>query len=470
MNNFSLKATNTQNDVFVKKSVETLSDSKDKAFFAQFFKANSTTKLVGFAGQIVSAITEFKLAYDMLIETNKVLAVIFGLAIVALFEVVGVRIYLVSIVRQLVKKDFSNAAKVILLAFNVVFCVTLLLASFTFSLVGKNSMFTKASLKTDNTSEIVKSENATLNKKQALIIEYAKRDSVQNAQLQSELKSIENSYKNSINSLEKSKWTATNKDAINVKINALQSEKLAEKKALNALYAAKTDDTKKQLETLLNSIDKANSLQVSSIEKSDNTQLQIINIVNKFSSFFIIALMILSVIAIIYSEIYAFGSKQEIELKEVDVRPNLFFALMYGLYLKAYHLLYKIVVKIVGSQAYYYSKIMQTKQAFLSSQVSTNRLLNAAINEPKIGFQNSIKDCGTTQLNSFTDDKKTVLNKYKISTLQMQYKRSDLVENSLSSKVATQAENRAKYLVAKSELERIGVKFIEKKDNVIIKI
>ena len=62
-----------------------------------------------------------------------------------------------------------------------------------------------------------------------------------------------------------------------------------------------------------------------------------------------------------------------------------------------------------------------------------------------------------------------ILGKYKPTTIQSRFSRSDLAKNPTSKNIETQKRNRVKYETAKAELEAKGVQFIESDNNVTFK-
>ncbi len=484
---FSLnnKDTKINNDLFNVSTKESLSTAKNENFYKSFFTANRVTYFLGLFGQFLSAVTEFIFIARAcggelpIWQSSNIIPTGVGLGAVFFFEVIGVRVYLVRIVRQIANKESTSIQAKILLIFNIVFCLSILGANFGTSLVGQSTTFVSVKSSVDNSDTITKIKTALNAQIDTLTTRNDRKNTSLTSQSDKEIQRITDTYEPIIKDLKASKWVkGANKAKFNKKINEANAEKLTKIEVITAdlKQSIVTNDT-----TLIEAIERAQSvaqIKIDAINKSDNSDLQIFGMIEKYSYWLLIVFMSLSILAIIYREVFISGSQQAVELHEVKKRPVLIFALVQGLYLKFYHLCYWIVVKIIGSKSFDYSRVMQEKDDYYSSDVSDNNLLKSAINGLKIGkkkeialneiqgFQNNVTNCDTTELNR----KKQLLKKYKVTTLQMQYKRSNLVQKSESKTAKAQQDNTNKYLEGKRVLEPLGVVFQEKKNSVSINI
>jgi hypothetical protein len=486
-------------EVFNTSTIEHLEDAKDKDFHSKFFTSDRVTFWIGVFGQFLSAITEALFIFRgvggelPVLQFKNLVAVTAALIGVYFFEVIGVRVYLISIVRQITNKDFktedkakNSAQKITLFVFNICFCSSILFANFATSLTGQSTTFISAKSSIDNSDTLTK-----INIQLQSDIDTVRANAVKlidKIELSSELKtkSIKDTYKPILKDLKATKWDeGANKKKIKEDIVKMNNEQIGKLEAITKELKNRIIQVDTTKENTIASLTNIAQLKKDAINKSANADTSIYEIVESYSYYLLLVFMSLSILAIIYREVYISGSKQELKTIEVKKRPLLIPVLLYGLYMKLYHFFYWLTVKIVGSKAFDYSKVMQSKDDYLSSEVSTNEALKNALNyimqlrkgkqeqERKLaGFQNSnnttVTNCATTQLGDISEQKKTALNRYKISTIQMQYKRSNLVKESLSIKLETQQTNTDKYKAAKVDLEQYGVKFVEGRNSVSI--
>jgi hypothetical protein len=292
-------------------------------------------------------------------------------------------------------------------------------------------------------------------------------------------KAIKETYTVTLADLRASKWVeGANKMSINKDIAKTNKEQTDELKTIKNDLANRIlhiDTTNKNTIASLTNIAQ---LKKDAINKSANADTSIYEIVESYSYYLLLVFMSLSILAIIYREVFISGSKQELKTIEVKKRPVLIIVLLYGLYMKVYHFFYWLTVKIVGSKAFNYSKVMQSKDDYLSSQISNNELLQTVIDFLKKDQQTPIQISafGQNQIsangsaNQSISGKANALSKYNLGTVASWFKRSDLVENSESKTLKGMKNNTVRYEAAKQDLEPHGVKFIESKTHVTIKI
>lgn len=487
-------------DLFDTSTIEQLGTAKNKDFHSKFFTADRVTYWLGLFGQFLSAITEAVFIFRgvggklPLIQVSNIGAVTAALIGVYFFEVVGVRVYLVSIVRQITSKDFkteneekTSKQKVTLFIFNICFCGSILFANFSTSLTGQSTSFISVKSNVDNSDTLSKID-IELQIKIDTIRANANRYTAQlEAKAEQKSKDIKAFYVPVLADLRASKWVeGASKIKINADITKTNKEQTDKLEVITTDLANRINQvdttTKKSIATLENIA----QIKKDAILKSENSDLSIYAMIESYSYYLLLLFMSLSIIAIIYREVYISGSKQELKVIDVKKRPVLIVILLYGLYMKFYHLLYWLTVKIVGSKAFNYSKVMQSKEDYLSTEVSNNEQLQKAIdylnplkkNDQQTAVQISAygqNNTGATNLrkgSAFQDvtQKQTALSKYKIQTVQSWFKRSDLVENSESKTEKGMENNRRKYLQAKKDLSTYGVQFLESKNSVSIKI
>lgn len=468
------------NQAFVTGTKEVVQKVNNKSFFNSFFQSKKIINRIGYFGQALSAITEFLFIYLALggsmpvFKLSNVLPVLAGLAAVYIFEVLGIRIILVKIIRQAVRKDFDTWQKKTLFGFLVAFCLVIGFANFWTSIKGQKVSFFSAKM-IDNSGEL-----AALDSLERVQVQEVKdRYTILNGKLDSTATTkkdfINSTYASSITELNKSKWVeGANKARINNKINTKNDEKetkidAIDQQLVNDKFA---NDTLQNSE--IASIKSFIKTKKDGIKKGEKGQLNILSIVEGFTLTLLIIFIIISIASIVYVEVFLSGADAEIEVIEIKKRPNLFLAFWFGVYNKIYHSLYKLVVKFVGTEAFNYSKLIVNKTDLYSTDVVSPVQVSAKSTRTQVAGFSAKKQNQPVAVQTDTTvsdaNKNAIVSKYNFNTLASAYKRSDLVKKSLSKNKLTQERNRIKYLEAKAELEKVGVKFIERKNNVTIKL
>jgi len=155
---------------------EVASKATDKDFYNQFFTASNVTAVIGYFGQAVSALTEFHLfftstggVYSPFFQQDNILPILAGLIAIYLFDVLGVRVYLVRIIRQIVNKDFGTWERWVLFSFNMLFVMALCGANLVSSWLGQSMTFAAKTnvTVTDKTQPIENEKTAKLDKETA---------------------------------------------------------------------------------------------------------------------------------------------------------------------------------------------------------------------------------------------------------------------------------------------------------------
>jgi len=225
-------------DLFNTSTIESLGTAKDKDFHTKFFTSDRVTYWLGLFGQFLSAITEAVFIFRgcggelPVMQQSNILAVTAALVGVYFFEVVGVRVYLVSIVRQITNKDFNSTQKIILLIFNILFCSSILFANFFTSLTGQSTTFISVKSSVDNSDTLTKIKEQLQNDIDTIRLNAIAYKSKLEATATNDKQLIENTYKPILKDLRASKWVEdANKATINKEIettNKAQLQELAE--------------------------------------------------------------------------------------------------------------------------------------------------------------------------------------------------------------------------------------------------
>lgn len=476
---FGLNSTKKQT-LTVKKPIEMPTEAKNKRFYSQFFTTKRVTRHIGYAGQLLSGITEaftvfFLAGGDKALPFREnVLPLLLALAAVYVFEWLGVRVYLVRIVRQAIQKDFKSWQAATLFGFNVLLCLLMLAGNIATSMVSTVSFFEEQ--KQDNTRVAqAKIDSTAILEIEAIQLKYARLDSLATVQHNNVKFQIEREARSTASALANALYAAREnqkqREDITASIGNATADKNAKLNAADSLYhvamAFNADMKRKELERIEG---RANMLKADLVEKHESKK-GIMTLVGRFASVALVVFILVSVGAIVYEEIYYSGAEVLHEIQEKAVKPFLPLALIQGIWNHIYHAAYILTVRVVGTRAYEYTPILQDKDTFASTDVSP--LPSMRRNESReiqvAGFQSSPsaspdasrnasaqpfeaqKDSGMQAYHDF-------LKHYNISSVRSWYYRSRNAPDP-----AARKRNAAKYNKVKSEYEHKGVIFKEGK-------
>ena len=194
---FEIQNTNNSTQ-FKVASTESLEQPKNGKFYAVFNRSHHTINILGYGGQVLSGITEFLAVYGLFEDWR--LGTIFGLFAVFLFEVVGLRIVLKTLIRSIVRREYKSKHAKFLIVLLVFIFGGLLYKNIDFSLTGNKFAFHQ---KEDNTTHnrvfaLDSLMNVELSKIES---EYHKKDSTEFERIEAAKESTTLSYSNTIKSL-----------------------------------------------------------------------------------------------------------------------------------------------------------------------------------------------------------------------------------------------------------------------------
>jgi hypothetical protein len=389
---------------------EVAKEATNKEFFNSFATASKVTSLIGFFGQFISGLTEFHFVfsalggvYDSTITIKTFLAALGGLVAVYIFEVVGVRIYLVKIIRQIVNKDFTGSERKVLFVFNLLFVLALCGTNLLTSWLGQKYSFESVTnvTTTDKTHKLEaqkSSEVATVtarydDKANDLKTTYSNEVATVTARYDNDNKELKNSrYTHRENKAKYDSYTIKIDNNIILKTNYLT----VLKKELDNNITTLNNDRK----TEINDIKQMFTTRINDVSNVENSKINLIATVQKYTLPILIIFILLSWFAIVYNEIFIKGSGQKIEVIEVEKRPLLIVEFFAGLYEKIYQMFYWIVAKFLGSKQYQFGAIKQDVVKYDIKQktikkTSVNDFSIAAIANEKvrqIGFNRNVND------------------------------------------------------------------------------
>lgn len=373
---------------------EILTDATEKNFFNLFFKSKSVTLIIGYFGQLVSGLTEFHFVFSAAQGTYKPFLVwsnfvptLLGLLAVYIFEFLGVRVYLVRIVRQIANKEFVSRESWILFGFNVLFVLALCGSNLWFSVLGQTASFHSMTnvRVTDKTFGLDSLKNVEIDK---ITAKYNRKDSLLRIDYDKQIQDKTLLFDATVKELRVNRYTVSDNkskyDAYTVQIDTVLAQK---KRALTAL------DTKldKELATIetnkttaIERIETTYNRRINDIEGNTTADADLWAMVQRYTKPILVIFILLSWLSIIYTEVFYKGSGQSVEVKEVSFRPLLLWVLIVGLYDKFYHWFYNTVVGWIGLDKFRYGQIRTNEVEYKAEQaleLTNNKLMN---NQPSI--------------------------------------------------------------------------------------
>lgn len=503
------------------KPKQQVKNPKDTDFYSLHFLANVNTRLLGISGQILSAITEAIAVLKLLNfsfpiwQLQNVIPVLTALFCVYVFEYLGIRIYLVQVVRHFAvkkSKDTDTDTETeteteaetetkktkwqhkFLLSLNMFFLIVILTSNAGMSIVGQKSMFQ------EKTTATATDEVFTLNEERnAKILQLQKQiqegHTAANDNNTTEKTEITNQYNTSVN---------TEKERLKVELEGIKEAKKNDK-AASLFYDAKiltannkSQETLKTLQAdfnnkiaaingkfddaiLLSQIDQINQSyddKINNLQTKTSQKTGFWKILDKVMMWLLIGFMLLSWLSIIYEEIYRAGSEMVITVEYVEEKPNLLELLWERLTHWFYHYSFVAITAIFGTTKYQYKepskeiKIYEPKPLFIRKE--TRQTTKTAI-----GFNNrktEINNCDTknyveTETETETKNKDDFWRNYTENGIRNFYKRGVLGIDSSGRKAGpkSQSQNKEKYEAVKREAQKFGIEFIETSDTLKFK-
>jgi Zn finger protein HypA/HybF involved in hydrogenase expression len=382
---------------------EVANEATNKDFFNSFFTASKVTMIIGYFGQLISSLTEFHFIFSATGGTYKppftlsnILPFVAASVAIYIFEVVGVRIYLVRIIRQIVNKEFSGNERKVLFVFNLIFVLVLCGSNILVSVLGQKYSFASKTnvTTTDKTYELsnekaakIESINTHFDGLQATLISNYDNDKTS---IQSNFDADVKQLKNSQSKFKNLEWKY---NEYTLKIDKKGEAKTA---ALNALLSQMNID-KEQIRsdrtTQINSITGTYDNRINDVSKVANSNIDLLLMVQKYTMPLLVIFIVLSWVAIVYNEIFLKGAGQTIEIKEVAKKPLLITVLIVGLYEKIYQMFYWIVAKVIGNKKYEFGDIQQhTIKYEIHQKTPTADKLQIAAKVRQIGYNRNKED------------------------------------------------------------------------------
>jgi hypothetical protein len=400
---------------------EVANEATNKDFYNSFFTASRVTTLIGYFGQLISSITEFHFifvalggAYEPFFISN-LIPILAGLIAIYIFEIVGVRVFLVRIIRQIVNRDFTGSERKMLFGFNLIFVLVLCGSNLGLSVLGqKYSFASKTNVTvTDKTHQL---SNEKTSKLQAINNHF---DGLQNdliSNYDNSKISIANTFDADIKALKNSQKKFEDLDwkfnEYTLKIDAKGEAKTSDLKDLLSTFNIDKEQLRSDRKTQINTVSGTYDNRINDVSNVENSNVDLWIMVQKYTMPILVIFILLSWVAIIYNEIFLKGAGQTIEIKEVAKKPLLITVFVVGIYEKIYQMFYWIVAKLVGTKKYQFGDIKQdTVKYQIKQNNATKNTINVAANLRPIGFNRNKETSeykpNINQINNQTGEAKT---------------------------------------------------------------
>jgi hypothetical protein len=412
----------------VKRLTEKVGTPTNEKFFNLHFEGARVTRIVGFAGQFLSALTEFYAIFTALSGTfsplfvwRNLLPLLSALACVYLFEVVGVRVYLIRLVRQITQRELDGLPNKQLFISNLFFVLVLCGSNIVASVLGQDISF-DAKVNVTTTDKAFKVDSIKTEKIAALNTDFDKSVSSVNADFDNERKAINadfDSERKAINqrfdelqrTLKDNRFTVRNDKAkYNAVANEIQTAITDKQTALSDLDQRKAtalSDLDSRKKSALERIENDRKQQVTDVATTYNARAKdllstsvgsqsIWQMVKKYTRYILVLFILLSWIAIIYEEVFYKGAGVPITVETKAKRPNLFLLWFKGVYDMCYLWFYTKIVKTVGVDDFEFSDVKQRKTYIDSLQIANGTPLRTANRSAKKRFSSATNEVHTT--------------------------------------------------------------------------
>jgi hypothetical protein len=384
---------------------EVANEATNKDFFNSFSISNKVTMTLGYFGQFISAISEFHFIFSISggsylpsFALSNVLPFLAAAITIYVLEVVGVRIYLVRIIRQIVNKDFDGNERKVLFGFNLLFVFALCGISLLFSIVGQKYSFEQKTNVT-TTDKTYKLSNEKSNKVESINTHFDGLQATLISNYDNDKSSIQSNFDDDVKQLRNSQNKFKDLDwkynEYTLKIDKKGEAKTSDLSNLLSQLNIDKEQIRSDRTGQINSITANFESRISDVSNVANSNVNLWIMVQKYTMPILVFFIVLSWVAIVYNEIHLKGSGQTIEVKEVAKKPLLITVLIVGLYEKIYQLFYWIVAKIIGSKKYEFGDIQQhTIKYEIHQKTPTANGLKVAAQVRQIGYNRNKETSG----------------------------------------------------------------------------
>jgi hypothetical protein len=400
---------------------EVANEATNKDFYNSFFTVSKVTMIIGYFGQLISSLTEFHFIFSAAGGTYKpffvfsnLIAFVAASVAVYVFEVVGVRIYLVKIIRQIVNFDFSGSERKVLFVFNLIFVVSLCGANLLTSYLGQKYSFEQKTnvTTTDKTYEL---SNEKSNKVQSINNHFDGLQSTLISNYDADKTSIINTFDSDVkqlrNSQSKFKDLEWKYNEYTLKIDKKGEAKTSDLNALLSQLNIDKEQIRSDRATQINSVTGTYDNRINDVSKVANSNVDMWLMVQKYTLPILMIFIVLSWAAIVYNEIFLKGAGQTIEIKEVAKKPLLITVFAIGIYEKIYQVFYWLVAKAIGNKKYEFGDIQQhTIKYQVHQKTATSDKLQIAAKLRPIGFNRNKEETSEQSNDSITNEYQSIFN------------------------------------------------------------
>ena len=348
---------------------EVANEATNKDFYNSFFTSSKVTNTIGFFGQFISSLTEFHFifsalsgAYKPFFTISNILPFLAGLVAIYIFEVVGVRVFLVRIIRQIVNLDFLGSERKTLFVFNLIFVFVLCGSNLLLSVLGqKYSFSSKTNVTTTDKTYKLSNEKSTKIQSTNLHFDGLQSDLLSN--YENSKTSVINTFDNDVKLLKENQKKFKDLDwkfnEYTLKIDSKGEAKTSDLSGLLFTFNVDKERLRNDQKTQINSITANFESRINDVSKTETSNVDMWLLVQKYTLPILIIFILLSWVAIVYNEIFLKGAGQTIEIKEVAKKPLLITVFALGIYEKIYQVFYWIVGTLIGNKKYQFDDIQQ---------------------------------------------------------------------------------------------------------------
>jgi uncharacterized membrane protein len=383
---------------------EVANEATNKDFFNSFFTASRKIFIIGVFFQIISSVTEFHFifkatggAYKPTFTLSNILPFVAGAVAIYVFEVIGVRVFLVRTIRQIVNKDFDGNERKVLFVFDLILVLVLCGSNLLLSILGQTYSFQQQTnvTTTDKTHELsneksnkVQSINTHFDGLQATLISNYDNDKTS---IQSNFDADIKALKNSQSKFKDLEWKY---NEYTLKIDKRGEAKTSDLNSLLSQLNLDKEQIRNDRTTQINSVTGTYDNRINDVSKVANSNIDLVLMVQEYTLPLLIIFILLSWVAIVYNEVFLKGAGQTIEIKEEAKKPLLIVVFAIGIYEKIYQMFYWFVAKVIGNKKYEFGDIQQhTIKYEIHQKTPTANGLKVAAGVRQIGF-NRNKETG----------------------------------------------------------------------------
>lgn len=448
---------------------------RNRKFFTRFHLTKAQTRVIGVAAQCIggatSAVAVWALLGGLEAEPYKLrwtIAAFGGVAAAYLFQVIGVRAYLVRIIRQATRAEFENWKWVSMMVLNVIFFAAIFTADISTSFMARRVLLPQksstASAASADSAAILSASAAAMAEREA---DLAAAIAAVKATAATATQAAEQRAAAAVVELEKMKWG----DASPATIATAKSKIAARQEALAGEIEIINGDAAAEITRLQNAHHRweethnaGTAAQLAAIGSAAKGKGSFATAAWGFTTLILVIAAALAVLFIIYEEIYFVGSEVDFETVPSQ-KENLFLLLMRGLYDRIYYALERFVMWAIRPPQPR-AKGHEAPQLQPSQRVQIGGFTTASAQSQKPVTQKDTDVQPPTASAQYAAAQAAyleMLREVRPNTVKSWYDRSYYSPEPRAATPEAQAANAAKYDAIKAKYGPRGIKFIEGK-------